>query len=88
MKSIIIKFFGRRKKKNEIDFLNLKSILIKPIGDAVGDAVIHTAHIQQLKKAFPWVKIGVLVSNRSSVIFVQNGVVKEIISNSLFSYIK
>ena len=61
MKSLIAKLFGHKKKKLPIDLNQCQSVLLKPIGTAVGDTIVHLAHLRQLKKTFPHIKIGVLV---------------------------
>ena len=66
----------------------VKSILIRPLGDAIGDAAVHTAHIKQLKEAFPHIKIGVLVTKNNRTVFEYSYLADELIERNFFNYIK
>ncbi len=85
MKNLIIKIFGH-KTPQTIDFSSLSSVLLKPIGDAIGDSIVHLAHIKQLKTAFPHIKIGVLVTERCKAIYEQSGLVDIILDDNVQNY--
>lgn len=70
MKNLICKIFGRKKQtKINIDWKNIQSILIRPIGTGIGDAVVLSSVIGQLKQTYPNCKIGVLTTDRNNFIF-------------------
>ena len=69
MKSLICKIFGRKPKTKNIDWKNISSVLIRPIGTGIGDAVVMSAVIGQLKQAYPLCKIGVLITQRNQFVF-------------------
>ncbi|XTV77659.1 glycosyltransferase family 9 protein [Mannheimia haemolytica] len=86
MKSLVIKLFGTKKEKT-FKFSKIESVLLKPIGDAIGDAVVHIAHLEQIKKALPNVKIAVLVTSRNKLIFSQANVVDMILEDKVSTYL-
>ncbi len=70
MKNLICKIFGRKKQiKTNLDWNNITHILIRPIGTGIGDAVVLSAVISQLKQTYPNCKIGVLTTDRNNFIF-------------------
>ncbi|MEG9475944.1 glycosyltransferase family 9 protein [Mannheimia indoligenes] len=87
MKSLVIKLFGTKKHKKVFDFTQIKSVLLKPIGDAIGDAVVHIAHLEQIKQALPDVKIAVLVTKRNQQLFSQASVVDAILKDKPSTYL-
>lgn len=86
MKPLVIKLFGTKKKKNTFDFAQVKSVLLKPIGDAIGDAVVHIAHLTQIKQALPNVKTAVLVTERNKALFAHTDVVDFIFEDKISGY--
>ncbi|WP_150539517.1 glycosyltransferase family 9 protein [Actinobacillus vicugnae] len=88
MKSLVIKFFGTKKHKKQFYFANIQSILLKPIGDAVGDAIVHTSHLRQIKEANPHIKLGVLVTERNKLIYQHAGFIDAILDESVSTYIQ
>ncbi|WP_373778246.1 glycosyltransferase family 9 protein [Glaesserella sp.] len=86
MKRLIARLFGRRRGNRSLELQNVRSILVKPIGNAVGDSIVHLRHIAQLKKAFPLVKIGVLVTERSRLIYENSNVVDVLIEDKVHNY--
>lgn len=87
MKTLIAKLFGQRKKSQSVDFSTITSVLLKPVGDAVGDAIVHIVHLKQIKQAFPQIKIGVFVSPRNEVIFRQSGLVDVLVEDHFITYL-
>lgn len=87
MKRIIAKLFGQRKKSQHVDLSTITSVLLKPIGDAVGDSIVHIAHLKQLKDAFPYIKIGVIVSSRNEAIYRQSGLVDTLLEDHFINYL-
>lgn len=96
IKYFVVKFLtaigflkNRQKSFNFVNFQNslksVNSVLIKPLGSAIGDAVIHTAHLAQLKAIYPNAKIGVLSKNSAKIIFEKSNLCDEIINPDKFS---
>lgn len=67
---------------------NINTILIRPLGNAIGDAVVHTAHIKQLKNSYPNAKIGVIVTSENKIIFEHSKLVDVYVYRNVFDYIK
>ncbi|TDQ57924.1 ADP-heptose:LPS heptosyltransferase [Mesocricetibacter intestinalis] len=86
MKKLITLLFARRKKREQ-DLSRIRSVILKPIGDAIGDAIVHTAHLRQLKQAYPGLKTAVLVSARNREIFARSGVVDQLLPDKWFTYL-
>ncbi|UOO82531.1 glycosyltransferase family 9 protein [Uruburuella testudinis] len=87
-KKLVIRYFGHKKICHDFDFRNVKSILIRPVGDAVGDAVAHIAYIRQLKAIYPGVRIGVIVTDRNHDIYAYSHEVDELIKDKTIDYLK
>lgn len=87
IKKNIAKLAGKR-EPTTINLNQTRSILIKPIGDAIGDAIAHTAHLNQLKQANPKLKIGVLVTNRNRTIFAMSGLADVLLEDKFSTYLK
>ncbi|UEA15994.1 lipopolysaccharide heptosyltransferase family protein [Pasteurella canis] len=79
---------NRQKQPSPIQFNQVKSILLRPLGFAIGDAAVHTAHLKQLKALFPQAKLGVVVRGANKAIYQASGLVDEFVERNLFSYIK
>ena len=70
MKNLICKIFGRKKQtKINLDWENIQSVLIRPIGTGIGDAVVLSSVIGQLQQTYPNCKIGILTTERNNFIF-------------------
>lgn len=87
LKKLICLLFGQKIAK-PIRIEEVTSILLKPIGTAIGDSIVHLAHLRQLKMAFPHIKIGVLVTERCKAIYETSGVVDKVLNDVPRSYIK
>ncbi|WP_315567700.1 formamidopyrimidine-DNA glycosylase [Haemophilus parahaemolyticus] len=87
MKFLIAKLFSTRKLKGQLDIKDYNSLLLKPIGDAIGDSIVHIAHIKQIKAAFPNMKIGVLATDRCKAIYECSGIIDEILNNKYVTYL-
>ncbi|WGE87938.1 lipopolysaccharide heptosyltransferase family protein [Actinobacillus equuli subsp. haemolyticus] len=87
MKKLIIALFGKRTRSMECELTNIKSVLLKPIGDAIGDAIVHIAHLAQIKQAFPNVKTAVLVTERNKQLFAQADSVDQLIDERPLNYL-
>ncbi|WP_439243122.1 glycosyltransferase family 9 protein [Lonepinella sp. BR2474] len=94
-KKLLVALLPNRQDKTRQDKTNetfqprhVNSILFRPLGYALGDAVVHTAHLKQLKSAFPQAKIGVLVSPTNQAIFAHCPVVDQLIPRKLRNYLK
>ena len=66
-KKLFLKFVNKKKTKS-FDFSKTKSILFK-VGDRLGDSVIITAALAQLRQAFANIKLGYCVSKHNKFIF-------------------
>jgi len=84
---LFIRAFGRRKPVKNFDFANVSSVLIRP-GAGVGDAVVLTSSLAQLKRAYKNIKIGVLINARDGAVFNNNPDIDVLINDNIFSYIK
>lgn len=51
IKKLIARLAGSRPTITELDPKKLSSVLIKPFGYKLGEAVVHSAHLNQLKKS-------------------------------------
>lgn len=87
MKSLVIKLFGTKKEKKTFEFNKIESVLLNPIGDAIGDAVVHIAHLEQMKQALPNIKTAVLVTERNKQLFSQASVVDFIFDDKVSTYL-
>ena len=86
LKKLITKLAGKRKEE-KIDLMAIKSVLLKPIGDAIGDAIAHTAHLKQLRLANPELIIGVIVTERNRDIFANSNLVNVFLEDKPLNYI-
>lgn len=75
-------------KHDKLHTDNIHSILIRPLGSAIGDAVVHTAHIKQLKLLYPNARIGVVVTPMNKIIFEHSHLVDVYVHRRLLDYIK
>ena len=88
MKSLFVKLFARPYTPVPVDWEQVSSVLIRPIGTGLGDAVVLSAVCLQLKKAYPACKIGVLVSPRNFPIFKRVKEVDVCIKDTFLSWLK
>lgn len=68
-KQPVIWLFGHKKSVGNFDFSAVDSILIRPTGKALGDAVINSSYVRQLKAIYPDARIGVLVAGSNRAVF-------------------
>ena len=61
---VIIWLIGTKKKHSDIDLKNIKSILLNP-KDSIGDTLMSFCYARQLKKMYPDIKLGIVVTNRN-----------------------
>ena len=61
---MIIWLFGTKKIYKNIDLKNIKTILLNP-KDSIGDTLISFSHARQLKKMYPYAKLGIVVTDRN-----------------------
>ncbi|WGE32719.1 lipopolysaccharide heptosyltransferase family protein [Actinobacillus genomosp. 2] len=87
MKKLIITLFGKRTRSMECELTNIKSVLLKPIGDAIGDAIVHISHLAQIKQAFPQIKTAVLVTERNKQLFAHADSVDMLIDDKAINYV-
>ncbi|KPN71997.1 glycosyltransferase family 9 protein [Neisseria sp. 83E34] len=87
-KQITLRFFGNKKSNPDFDFHRVSSVLIRPMGHAVGDTVAHIAYIRQLKAIYPNCKIGIFVTERSRPIYEHCPLIDEFLEDSFSECIK
>ncbi|MDO1509443.1 MULTISPECIES: glycosyltransferase family 9 protein [unclassified Neisseria] len=87
-KQLVIRLFGQKKPCPDFNFEQVESILIRPLGDAVGDAVINLAYARQLKDMYPNLKLGILVTDRNKDIFAHSDLIDELIEKKPANYLK
>ncbi|HBO39376.1 MAG TPA: heptosyltransferase, partial [Pasteurellaceae bacterium] len=88
IKLLIAKYFGQRCPTKRVDLSRIDSVLLNPLGDAVGDAVAHGLHLRQLKQRYPNVRIGVFVTARNKAVFQASGIVDELIEMKPINYLR
>ncbi len=84
IKKFFAKFFASKQPQGKIDFTNLQSILVNPIGSGLGDGIVLTAAIGQLRTTYPSAKIGVISHPRNEFIFKNNPLNVELVKQSIF----
>lgn len=67
LKKLFLKIVNKKKTEN-FDFSKTESVLFR-VGDRIGDSVIITSVLNQLKQAFPNIKLGYFVSKHNEFIF-------------------
>lgn len=80
LKKLIIQLFGSKTHCNAADFAKVNTILIRPLGEAVGDAIVHAAYAAQLKSVYPNAQISILVSERNKEIFSYTPAIDKIVT--------
>lgn len=86
-KKLILALFGHKKANLNFDFNQIESILIRPVGDAIGDACAHAAYAAQIKKIYPNCKVGVFATERNKAIYQLSPAIDEILEDNLLSYL-
>lgn len=85
-KKPIIWMFGNKKKYKNINLQNVKSILIKSNGDALGDTLMALSYARQLKNAYDNIKIGMTVTSRNNelvqIAYENENIINEIIGRN------
>ncbi len=84
IKRLFAKIFASKPPHGKIDFTDVQSILVNPIGSAVGDAIVLTAALGQLRFTYPRAKIGVISHPRNEFIFKNNPLNVELVKQSIF----
>jgi ADP-heptose:LPS heptosyltransferase len=84
----ILLFLGNRTNAQDFDIKASHSFLIRPIGGGIGDAVVLTHFIRNLKKAYPKADIYVMPSARNVSVFCGNPYITKVYPYSLLSFIK
>ncbi len=89
MKKLIAKIFGRCPPKEKTpNWKAVSSVLIRPIGTGIGDAVVLSAVIGQIKKAYPACRVGVFTTQRNQFIFEHTPGVDECLKDTPLNYLK
>jgi len=83
----LLLFLGNR-KENNFDLKSSKSFLIRPIGHGIGDAVVLTHFVRNLKKRFPQAAIYVMPGKRNMQVFSGNPYVNKVYPYSFLSFVK
>ena len=87
LKKLLLKLLANKKTAAGFDFKQIKSVLIRPIGSGLGDAILLTAVFKQLKQAYPDIKTGVLAINRNSPVFKNNPFIDEVVQDKPLIYL-
>lgn len=88
MKKLIAKIFGRCHKEKTPNWKDVSSVLIRPIGTGIGDAVVLSAVITQIKNAYPACRVGVFTTQRNQFIFEHMPGVDECLKDTPLNYFK
>ena len=84
-KRLILALCGHKPPCRDFDFGSVSSILIRPFGLALGDAMIHLAFAAQIKAVLPEVRLGVIVG-RNRDIFACSPLFDQLIPATLGGY--
>ncbi len=84
IKKLLARIFASRQPQGKLDFTNLKSILINPIGPGLGDAIVLTSAINQLRTTYPNAEIGVITHLRNEPVFKNNPLKVEMVRESIW----
>jgi ADP-heptose:LPS heptosyltransferase len=88
-RNFIFKKFGQKKTVSSFDFSKVSSFLFRA-GPGLGDNIIHTAMLSQLKKNFPYIKTGVIknTKNNKGNFWLKNPLIDKVFSDSPVTYFK
>ena len=86
-KKILLKLLANKKPLTDFNFKQIKSVLIRPIGYGLGDAILLTAVLKQLKQAYPDIRTGVFAINRNAPVFNNNPFVDEVLQDKPLTYL-
>ncbi|MBH5328582.1 glycosyltransferase family 9 protein [Eikenella sp. S3360] len=84
-KRLILALCAHKTPCRHFDFGNISSILIRPFGQGLGDAMMHLAFAEQIKSAIPHIRLGVIVG-RNRDIFARSQYFDELIPATLKGY--
>lgn len=84
LKRILIKCLQRKGGNAQI-CPQARTVLIRPMSAALGDGVMTTAALKQLKDALPGIRIGIIVSERNRQLFAQCPLVDELVEDGWLS---
>lgn len=85
MKKLFAKWFAHTPSAENIDWKNIRSVLIRPIGAGLGDSVVLSAVFAQLKKAYPSCRLGVLATPRNRPILERIPFIDEILPDTFWT---
>lgn len=89
MKQLINYLFGTKRPRYTETSFHLKqinSILLKPIGYALGDAILHITHLKQLKTNYPHIKLGIIVTERCYSVYAAEDFIDFLMLDSAKNY--
>lgn len=89
MKKLLTYLLPNRQKQpiHKLSIQEIRSILLRPLGYAIGDATVHTAHLAQLRTMFPNAKLGVIVKKSNRTIFESSGLVDVFVEHKYINYV-
>lgn len=87
LKKILLLPFLYKKQVQNFDFSSVKSILIRPTGNALGDSIINSVYVTQLKMIYPNVRIGMLVTHSNKAVYALNPYLDEMIEQNFSSFL-
>lgn len=85
MKKLIVNFFAHTPKAEHLDWKNIQSMLIRPLGTGLGDSVVLSTVFKQLKQAYPSCRLGVLATPRNRPILEHIPFIDEILPDTFWT---
>ena len=84
----LLVFLCRRPKADPSVCSRARSVLIRPLSPALGDGIMTTAALAQLKEALPGVRTGVIVNERNRDLFSLCPLADELVPDGLASALR
>ncbi|HJD19513.1 MAG TPA: hypothetical protein IAB21_03535 [Candidatus Avelusimicrobium excrementipullorum] len=84
----LLVFLCRRPKADPSVCSRARSVLIRPLSPALGDGIMTTAALAQLKEALPGVRTGVIVNERNRDLFSLCPLADELVPDGLTSALR
>jgi len=83
----LILLLGNPKLK-DFDVKDAKAVLLRPWARGIGDSIVSTGAIRELKKKYPHIKIYVIQRNRSRCVYAGNPHIEKVLPATLYHYLK
>ena len=75
-------------KLKDFDVKDAKAVLLRPWARGIGDSIVSTGAIRELKKKYPHIKIYVIQRNRSRCVYAGNPHIEKVLPATLYHYLK